>query len=90
MMEGYIIPFILERRKERGRDARPCGFSFFSFFLFFPEVDGIFLVCCGALRIHAHFASYFSILLSCHPFFKAMHGVSILRKLSLEVLISLI
>lgn len=87
MMEGYIIPFILERQKERGRDARPCGFSFF-FFFFFPEVDGIFLVCYGALRIHAHFSSYFSILLSCHPFFKAMHGVSILRKLPLEVLVS--
>ena len=63
MMEGYITPFILERKKERGRDAKPCGFSFsFVVVVFFCEVDGVLQVCYGALRIHTLFSPYVSIL----------------------------
>lgn len=49
MMEGYITPFILERQKERGRDARMCGFSFTISFFFPPEVDRVLS---GALWSH--------------------------------------
>lgn len=62
MMEGYITPFILERQKERGRDARTCGFSFTISFFFPLRWIEFCQVRYGAIRIHAHFSSYFSIL----------------------------
>lgn len=55
MMEGYIVPFILERQERGGDRQGHVDLVYLSFVFLNSELDSVLQVCYEALRKHTPF-----------------------------------